>query len=112
MYLSLHHGTLRRLVSRLLRLLVLPHLTMARRSRAETGVTLPSWETTSHHITDERRPLPMAKTTTDTRPLHEIRKDGKCCMSWRDPNCGYSRETLRSMKEAGYRHYVDGKLQR
>jgi len=54
----------------------------------------------------------MAKTTTDTRPLHEIRKNGKCCMSWRDPSCGYSRETLRSMKEAGYRHYIDGKLQR
>ena len=33
-------------------------------------------------------------------------------MSWRHPSCGYTRETLKNMKEAGYRLYVDGKLQR
>ena len=54
----------------------------------------------------------MKTETTDTRPLHEIRKDGKTMMSWRDPSCGYSPETLKSMKANGYRLYIDGKLQR
>ena len=49
---------------------------------------------------------------SDPRPLYEIRKDGVTYMSWRDPLCGYSKETLRSMKSAGYRLYIDGKLQR
>lgn len=44
--------------------------------------------------------------------LYEIRKDGKCYMSWTNPACGYSRETLRSMKEAGYRLFIDDRMQR
>ena len=54
----------------------------------------------------------MKTETTDALPLHEIRKDGKTMMSWRDPSCGYSPETLKNMKSNGYRLYIDGKLQR
>ncbi len=43
---------------------------------------------------------------------YEIRKDGKVCMSWTDPACGYSKETIKNMKQNGYRLYIDGKLQR
>lgn len=43
---------------------------------------------------------------------YEIRKEGLTYMSWNHPSCGYSRETLKNMREAGYRLYVDGKLQR
>lgn len=48
----------------------------------------------------------------DPRPIHEIRKDGKTMMSWQNPSCGYSPETLKNMKANGYRLYIDGKLQR
>lgn len=53
----------------------------------------------------------------DTRPRerehkYSIRKDGKVCMAWDDPGLTYPRETLRAMKAAGYRLYVDGRLQR
>lgn len=51
----------------------------------------------------------MPTTTTHT---YEIRKDGKPCMRWTDPACGYPRETLANMKKHGYRLYIDGKLQR
>lgn len=54
----------------------------------------------------------MSAPQKDTRPLHEIRKDGKTMMSWRDPSCGYPPETLKNMKANGYRLYIDGKLQR
>lgn len=54
----------------------------------------------------------MSAPQKDPRPLHEIRKDGKTMMSWRDPSCGYSPETLKNMKANGYRLYIDGKLQR
>lgn len=43
---------------------------------------------------------------------YSIRKDGKVYASWDDPALTYPRETLQSMKRAGYRLYVDGKLQR
>ena len=43
---------------------------------------------------------------------YTIRKDGKVMMAWDDPALTYPRETLQSMKRAGYRLYVDGKLQR
>jgi len=43
---------------------------------------------------------------------YEIRKDGKIYRSWTDPTCTPDRETLKSMREAGYRLYIDGKLQR
>lgn len=49
---------------------------------------------------------------TTTTHVYEIRKDGKTCMRWTDPRCGYSRETLAAMKKNGYRLYIDGKLQR
>ena len=42
----------------------------------------------------------------------EIRKDNKPYAGWNDPKLTPSKETLRSMKAAGYRLYVDGKLQR
>ena len=44
--------------------------------------------------------------------LYEIRKDGKTYCSWTDPRCSYTKEQLKTMKAAGYRLYVDGKLQR
>jgi len=43
---------------------------------------------------------------------YEIRKDGKTFCSWTDPKCTPRRDELRSMKAAGYRLYIDGKLQR
>ena len=43
---------------------------------------------------------------------YEIRKDGVTYARWDDPVCTPDRETLRTMKAAGYRLYVDGKLQR
>ena len=49
---------------------------------------------------------------TQPKPRYEIRKDGKVHMSWSHPSCGYSKETLKSMKKNGYRLYVDGKLQK
>ena len=54
----------------------------------------------------------MSAPTKDARPLHEIRKDGKTMMSWRDPSCGYAPSTLKNMKANGYRYYIGGKLQR
>ena len=43
---------------------------------------------------------------------YEIRKDGKLYASWTDPALTYPRETLRNMKDHGYRLYIDGRLQR
>lgn len=43
---------------------------------------------------------------------YEIRKDGVVYARWDDPALTPDRETLRNMKESGYRLYVDGKLQR
>lgn len=43
---------------------------------------------------------------------YEIRKDGRTYVSSPLPACGYSKETLKNMKRAGYRLYEDGKLQR
>lgn len=45
-------------------------------------------------------------------PKYEMRKDGKVFACWDDPALTPDRDTLRSMKAAGYRLYVDGKLQR
>ena len=53
------------------------------------------------------KPAGVAMPSRDT-----IRKDGKVMMAWDDPALTYPRETLQSMKRAGYRLYVDGKLQR
>lgn len=57
----------------------------------------------------------MTAMPTDTKTAacrFEIRKDGKPYAGWNDPKLTPSKETLRSMKAAGYRLYVDGKLQR
>lgn len=43
---------------------------------------------------------------------YEIRKDGRIMAAWNDPKLSYSKEEYKSMKEHGYRLYVDGKLQR
>lgn len=55
----------------------------------------------------------MTPTESCKQPhVYTIRKDGKVYMAWDDPALTYPRETLQSMKKAGYRLYVDGKLQR
>lgn len=54
----------------------------------------------------------MRKQSDSESHVYEIRKDGKVYMRWHNPACGYSRETLKNMKEAGYRLYIDDKLQR
>lgn len=43
---------------------------------------------------------------------YEIRKDGKVFARWDDPSLSPDRDTLKSMRDAGYRLYVDGKVQR
>lgn len=55
----------------------------------------------------EAQPAEKKKTRRFT-----IRKDGQAYAGWDDPAVTYPPETLRSMKKAGYRLYVDGKLQR
>lgn len=40
---------------------------------------------------------------------YEIRRSGVTMCASSIPACGYSRETLRSMLESGYRYYIDGK---
>lgn len=37
-------------------------------------------------------------------------RDGKVCMAYEDGSCHYSLETLRNMKQNGYKLYIDGKL--
>ena len=55
----------------------------------------------------------MTPTESSKQPhKYTVRKDGRTCMAWDDPSLTYPRETLQSMKKAGYRLYVDGKLQR
>lgn len=43
---------------------------------------------------------------------YEIRKDGKVFAHWDDPRLTPDKDTLKSMRDAGYRLYQDGKLQR
>ena len=43
---------------------------------------------------------------------YQIRKDGRPYAGWDDPALTPGKETLKSMKAAGYRLYIDGKLQR
>lgn len=43
---------------------------------------------------------------------YEIRKEGKVYAHWDDPAYTPDKETLKNMKAAGYRLYVDGRLQR
>lgn len=41
---------------------------------------------------------------------YEIRKDGIIYCGYDDESCGYDKETLKSMRSAGYKLYIDGKL--
>lgn len=41
---------------------------------------------------------------------YQIRKDGKGYCGFNDKSLMYSDETLKSMRSAGYKLYVDGKL--
>ena len=43
---------------------------------------------------------------------YEIRKEGKVFSCWEDPSLTPNKETLKNMKAAGYRLYIDGKLQK
>ncbi len=43
---------------------------------------------------------------------YEVRKDGKVFACWDDPSLSPDKDTLKSMRDAGYRLYVDGKMQR
>lgn len=41
---------------------------------------------------------------------YEIRKDGKTYCSFDDESCMYDKETLKAMRSAGFKLYIDGKL--
>ena len=43
---------------------------------------------------------------------YESRKDGVTYCSFDDESCMYDKETLKSMREAGFKLYIDGKLAR
>ena len=43
---------------------------------------------------------------------YEIRKDGKTYCGFDDESCMYDKETLKAMRDAGYKLYMDGKLTR
>jgi hypothetical protein len=43
---------------------------------------------------------------------YEIRKDGVAWCGFDDESCMYDKETLKAMRLAGYKLYIDGKLAR
>lgn len=43
---------------------------------------------------------------------YEIRKDGKTYCGFDDESCMYDKETLKAMRSAGFKLYIDGKLAR
>ena len=43
---------------------------------------------------------------------YEIRKDGRVYSQWEDPAYTPDKDTLKAMKQAGYRLYINGKLQK
>lgn len=45
-------------------------------------------------------------------PLFEVRKDGKAVMSTNDEVCIYDRRTRDSIRRAGYKCYMNGKVMR
>lgn len=45
-------------------------------------------------------------------PVYELRKGKQTYVRSSAPDCGYTKEQLRSLKAAGYRLFVDGKLKR
>ena len=40
---------------------------------------------------------------------YEIKKDGKSYCSFDDESCMYDKETLKQMRSAGFKLYIDGK---
>ena len=40
---------------------------------------------------------------------YEIRKDGVAWCGFNDESCMYDKETLKAMRAAGYKLYIDGK---
>lgn len=44
--------------------------------------------------------------------LYEIRREGKTVCASPLPLCGYGKPKLREIVAAGYRYYVNGKMQR
>jgi hypothetical protein len=51
----------------------------------------------------------MATKETTGTDIYSIRKSGVDVLSSPIPNCGYTPETLRSMAQAGYYLYKNGK---
>lgn len=43
---------------------------------------------------------------------YEIRKDGKAYCGFDDESCMYDKETLKAMRDTGFKLYIDGKLAR
>lgn len=43
---------------------------------------------------------------------YEIRKEGRVYAHWDDPSLTPDKDTLKRMKAAGYKLYVNGKLQK
>ena len=43
---------------------------------------------------------------------YEIRKEGRVFAHWDDPTLTPDKDTLKTMKNAGYRLYIDGKAQK
>lgn len=41
---------------------------------------------------------------------YEIRKDGKAYCGFDDESCMYDKETLKAMRSAGFKLYINGKL--
>lgn len=51
----------------------------------------------------------MAKNETTGTDVYSIRKSGEQILESHAVNCGYSPETLRAMRQAGYYLYKNGK---
>lgn len=51
----------------------------------------------------------MAKRVTTGTDVYSIRKSGEQILESHVPDCGYAPETLRSMRQAGYYFYKNGK---
>lgn len=47
-----------------------------------------------------------------TKEQYEIRRDGETVCRSPIPMCGYGAKMLKEIIAAGYRYYIDGKLQR
>ena len=63
----------------------------------------------ANSLTENRKP---ASPGGSRGSRFQIRKDGRPYAGWDDPALTPGKETLKSMKAAGYRLYIDGKPQR